>query len=83
MEASWQGHRQTATPCCVVLCRIRITNTRQHPVKVLGRRWHIRNDDGRLEAVVQLSADNGVVGERRGGGSCGAGCLDCIEEDQA
>jgi uncharacterized protein affecting Mg2+/Co2+ transport len=47
------------------LCRIRIINERQHPIKVLGRQWLIQHDNGTLEAMVQLSPDNGIVGEAR------------------
>jgi uncharacterized protein affecting Mg2+/Co2+ transport len=47
------------------LCRIRIINERQHPIKVLGRQWLIQHDNGTLEAMVQLSPDNGIVGEGR------------------
>lgn len=30
---------------------------------MLGRHWVIKRDDGKLEAVVQKSPDNGIVGE--------------------
>lgn len=49
----------------ICLCRIRIINERQHPIKVLGRQWLIQHDNGTLEAMVQLSPDNGIVGEAR------------------
>lgn len=44
--------------------RIRITNNRPQRIRVLGRSWCITTDDGRLENVVQLSPDNGVVGQQ-------------------
>jgi uncharacterized protein affecting Mg2+/Co2+ transport len=44
--------------------RIRITNHRQHCIKVLGRGWVIESHLGELEGFVQLAADNGVVGQQ-------------------
>lgn len=44
--------------------RIRITNMRQHPIKVLGRGWVINNHQGELEGYVMLTPDNAVVGQK-------------------
>lgn len=44
--------------------RIRITNNRQHPIKVLGRGWVVSNHLGELEGHVGLSADNAIVGQQ-------------------
>ncbi|WP_353960293.1 ApaG domain-containing protein, partial [Klebsiella pneumoniae] len=48
----------------VLTYRIRVTNNRQHDIKVLGRGWVIESHFGDLEGFVQLAADNGVVGQQ-------------------
>jgi uncharacterized protein affecting Mg2+/Co2+ transport len=49
--------------CCCCCCRVRITNNRSHPIKVLGRGWVVHNSRGELDGLVKLAPDNGVVGE--------------------
>lgn len=44
--------------------RIRITNNRRHPIKVLGRGWVVSNHLGELEGQVQTSPDNAIVGQK-------------------
>jgi uncharacterized protein affecting Mg2+/Co2+ transport len=46
------------------LYRIRVTNNRDHCIKVLGRGWVISSALGELEGYVQLTADNGIVGQK-------------------
>jgi uncharacterized protein affecting Mg2+/Co2+ transport len=46
------------------LYRIRVTNNRDHCIKVLGRGWVISSALGELEGYVQLTADNGIVGQQ-------------------
>jgi hypothetical protein len=62
VQGSWSRAPPICCSCCCC-CRIRVTNQRDHPIKVLGRHWVIKREDGKLEAVVQKSPDNGIVGE--------------------
>lgn len=42
---------------------MRIINTRSHPIKVLGREWLVKHEDGTPESRVALSPGNAIVGE--------------------
>jgi uncharacterized protein affecting Mg2+/Co2+ transport len=44
--------------------RIRVSNHRDHCIKVLGRGWVISSALGELEGYVKLAADNGIVGQQ-------------------
>lgn len=44
--------------------RVRITNSRSDPIKVLGRGWRVINHLGEMEGYVPLSSDNAIVGQK-------------------
>jgi uncharacterized protein affecting Mg2+/Co2+ transport len=62
MDMGWGRGQRRPGAVSVFAYRIRITNQRDQPVRVLGRGWRIDNDQGWREAEVVLAADNAIVG---------------------
>ncbi|GAX76764.1 hypothetical protein CEUSTIGMA_g4211.t1 [Chlamydomonas eustigma] len=44
--------------------RVRVTNLREEPIRVLGRSWTIKNDRGQPRVHIPLDPNNAVVGQQ-------------------